>query len=94
MMTMTTLMATNTSPWCLNSIANTAKASKAVQESTVSKHGTHGIDSLKNHPPIVLHEIPTRISPSSSTANAIVLANDDEPTNTSPVPIWSPNGLK
>jgi len=41
------------------------------------KDGTRGIDSLQNHHPNVLQEIPTRISPYASTA-AVVDRHDDD----------------
>ena len=64
-------------PRCLNNIPRPAKPSQPLRESIALKDGTRGIDSLQNHHPNVLREIPTRISPYASTA-AVVDRHDDD----------------
>jgi len=90
MQTMTTLMANCTTPQCQTIITSTHKASPIIQELTASKSGTRGLDPSIFLNPIILWEIPTRISLPIPTAVVIALDNND-PHPTQPHPQLSTN---
>jgi len=71
-------------------IISTHKASPIVQELTASKSGTRGLNSSIFLNPIILREIPTRISLPIPTAVVVALDNND-PHPTQPHPQLSTN---
>jgi len=74
---MATSTTADTHPWCHNIEYCTALPSPSLGESIALKVGTRGNNSQKNHPPTVLREIPTRISPLPPTATAVDRHDDD-----------------
>ena len=76
MMTMTTSTTADTPPWRPNIENFNDTPLPSLGESIALKVGTCGNNSQKNHPPTVLREIPTRISPLPPTA-AVVDRHDD-----------------
>jgi len=91
MMTMASLMADNDPPRHHNNIIGTATPSLPLRESTASKNGTRGIDSLKNNNLTVLREIPTGSSPRDPSAAVVDRHDDRQPHQ--PHPVFSPTQL-
>jgi len=73
MMTMTTLTANPTPPWCPTNTTNISKSSSALKKLTASKFNVCYTDNPSFTTPKVLQEFPTRILPKSSTDTIINL---------------------
>jgi len=84
---MTTSTADDDPPRCHHNKICTATPSKPIQELIAAKDGTRGIDSTKYPNPTFLREIPTRISPSASTADAVDRHDDDNVVDKRPYPM-------
>jgi len=74
---MTHSTADNDPPRPRNNLIGIATPFQPLRELTASKDGTHSTNSLRNHHPTILWEIPTRISPSTPTAAVIDCQDDD-----------------
>jgi len=78
MVTMATLMAANTPTRCSTNQMSIPQPSTTIIELNALKYSTCSINSTSYLPQSVLHEIPTRNSPISPDAAAVIFFDDND----------------